>query len=300
MAWALRPAQQAGSASDPPSDEQLRSLLERDREEGWRAFIDRYTPALLAFIERAGIGDRDEAMEIYVLACQRLAEHDCAALRRRDPSRGSLGGWLAVVVRRAVVDWIRSKAGRRRMFAAVRELDRFHQRLFELYYWEGRRPAEAAYLSSVEFGRPVGLEEVLDALERVESVLTTRHRADLLSLAARSRPALSLDDDGEDAPSIDVAAELPDPEAALHVRELEQRLTRALAALPAEDAAIVSLKFGEGLTRAEIQRLLRLPALTEHRVRAIVAVLRAQLADVAPAAVRTTAKPLPAAGGADD
>ena len=82
---------------------------------------------------------------------------------------------------------------------------------------------------------------------------------------------------GEAAPEIDIAAAAPDPEAALQVREMEEHLSLALAALPPEDAAIVSLKFGEGLTRAQIQRLLRLPELTEERVRVILSALRALL-----------------------
>jgi hypothetical protein len=52
-----------------------------------------------------------------------------------------------------------------------------------------------------------------------------------------------------------------------------------MATLPAEDAVIVSLKFVEGLTRPQIQRFLRLPELTEHRVRTIVATLRTRLMD---------------------
>jgi DNA-directed RNA polymerase specialized sigma24 family protein len=72
-------------------------------------------------------------------------------------------------------------------------------------------------------------------------------------------------------------SESPDPETVLRTREIEERLNRALAALPPEDAAIVSLKYVEGLTRTQIQRLLRLPDLTEHRVRTIVAALRARL-----------------------
>jgi DNA-directed RNA polymerase specialized sigma24 family protein len=250
-----------------------------DPEAGWREFIDRHTPTLLSLIERAGIVDRDEAMEIYVRTCTRLSEHDYAALRRRDPSKGSLEGWLAVVVKRTIVDWVRSRAGRRRLFAAIRHLDRLHQRLFELYYWDERRLAEAAQILSAELRTDVSLATVLDALETIDAALTARHRSDLLSLAARSRHASSLDDDQEGAPIIEPAVDAPSPEAMLRAREMEARLEQALTKLPPEDAAIVSLKYGEGLTRPQIQRLLRLPVLTEHRVRTILAALRAHLGE---------------------
>ena len=258
------------------AEEDLRVLFAEDPERGWRAFIDRFTPTLLGLIERAGVTDRDEVMEIYVLACERLSEHDYAPLRRRDPAKGSLAGWLAVVVRRVAVDWVRSRSGRRRLFGVVRRLGRFEQRVFELYYWDGRLPTEIGHLLAAETGRPASIADVLDALAQIDAVLSERHRSELLSLAARRRRPVSLETDDEEM-AIDPPADAPDPESALQIRELERRLADALAALPTEDAAIVSLKYVEGLTRPQIQRLLRLPDLSEHRIRAIVGKLRALL-----------------------
>jgi hypothetical protein len=73
-------------------EDRLRLLLAEDPERGWRAFIDGYTPTLLALNRGAGVVDRDETMEVYVRACERLAANHYAALRRRDPSIGSLTG----------------------------------------------------------------------------------------------------------------------------------------------------------------------------------------------------------------
>jgi RNA polymerase sigma factor (sigma-70 family) len=273
--WRGRRPVPAESAS--VSDEEWPALLAADPERGWRVFIDTYTPTLLALIERAGVSGRDEAMDVYTRVCARLAEHNHAALRRRDPDGGSLVGWLAVVVRRAAVDYVRSQLGRRRIFAAVRALDLFHQRLFELYYWDGRTLAEAAEALRIEMRSDVSLESVLDGLEAVDRVLSDRHRSELLSMMARSRPAIRLEHDEDMATIPEPIAETPDPEAMLRTRELEDRLNRALATLPPEDAVIVSLKYVEGLSRPQIQRLLRLPELTEHRVRTIVATLRSRL-----------------------
>jgi DNA-directed RNA polymerase specialized sigma24 family protein len=272
VAW-----RRTGPSPDAITEERLQRLLAEDPERGWRAFIDGYTPALLALIARAGIVDRDETMEVYVQACERLAARNYAALVRRDPSIGSFAGWLAVIVKRAAVDWVRTRAGRRRMFAAVRDLDPFERRLFELFYWDGRRPAEAAELLGVELQQEVPLDRVFDALARIDSVLSSRHRSELLSTVARSRGAVSLDGDDDETPAVDPPATSLDPEAEMRARERHTLLTQALATLPAEDAVIVSLKFVEGLTRAQIQRFLRLPELTEHRVRTIVATLRARL-----------------------
>jgi RNA polymerase sigma factor (sigma-70 family) len=289
VGWRARWAT-SSTGGTPVADDQWPSRLAADPQGGWRAFIDAQTPFLLAQVERAGVVDRDEAMEIYTRICERLSEHDCAALRRYDPAAGSLRGWLAVVVRRAAVDYVRSQVGRRRIFGAVKALDRLHQRLFELYYWDGRSLAEAAEVLRSEERRDVSLEDVLDGLEIVERALSERHRSELLSLISRSRAPVPLDA-GDDGPATrpEPIADTPDPEAALRVREREARLAAALAALPAEDAAIVSLKYVEGLTRPQIQRLLQLPELTEHRVRTIVAALRARLGPETPATASRSA-----------
>jgi DNA-directed RNA polymerase specialized sigma24 family protein len=289
VVWRRRPAPADASATPVPREE-LHVLFAQDPARAWLVFLDRHTPELLALIERAGIVDRDEAMDIYVRTCERLADNQCAALRRRDPAKGSLSGWLAVVVRRTLVDWVRSRAGRRRLFSVIRDLDAFHQRLFALYYWDGRRPSEAAEILSVETKAEVSLSAVLEALETIDGVLTTRHRADLLSMAARSRAA-SLDDEEV---IVEPAADTLDPEASFRVREMDAQLTRAMARLPSEDAAIIGLKYGEGLTRPQIQGLLRLPELTEYRVRSILAALRSALAIES---VATSASRAPAAMG---
>src|SRR5437588_8764884 len=104
------------------SDQALRELLARDPAAGWNAFIDEHTPLLLALIEQAGMTRRDEAMELYLKVCERLSADDCARLRRRDPAVGSLQAWLATVTRHVLVDWVRSKRGRRRLFRSVKAL----------------------------------------------------------------------------------------------------------------------------------------------------------------------------------
>lgn len=257
------------------TDPELRALLAVDPRRAWRAFIDQHTPTLLALIERAGVVDRDEAMEIYVLACERLSAHDCDRLRRRDPAKGSIQAWLAVVIRHIVVDWVRSRAGRRRLFGAIKQLDPFDRQVFELYYWEDRMPAEIAEIIGTRSAARVGLDAVFAALARIERALTERHRADLLSLARRSRAPVSLDD--REGPVADVVDEAPDPEVAAAARESRDGLAQALASLPAEDAAIVRLKVIQGLSLKEIERALHLGRLTGQRLAAILDALRAAL-----------------------
>ena len=257
------------------TEQDFRTLLAADPLRAWRAFLDRHTPTLLALIERAGIVDHDEAMEIYVLACERLSENNCDRLRRRDPSKGSMQAWLSVVIRHVIVDWVRSRTGRRRLFGAIRELDAFDQRVFELYYWEDQMPAEIAEIIGTRSSTHVGLDAVFASLSRIERALTDRHRADLLALSVRSRAPLSMDDENADVG--DVVDDSIDLEASVAAKQSREALERALAALPREDAAIVRLRFIQGLSLKNVQSALHLKQLTEDRVAGIVEVLRTAL-----------------------
>lgn len=269
-----------------PTDAEIRDLLGTDPPRAWRAFVDRYTPSLLALIERAGIRDYDEAMELYLMTCERLAADNCARLRRHDPAKGPIGAWLGTVVRNVIVDWVRSRAGRRRLFHAVTALPPRAQQVFGLYYWQDRTPSEIAEILTMREAQPVGLGEVFEAMDAVDGVLNDRHRRELLAMAVRARTPVSLEMELEGG--LDVAAAAPDPEHALGARERTAALDRALASLPPEDAAIVRLRYVQGLTRTDIEHALHIDHLPEARVKSIVGRLRALLAPQA--AVREGAR----------
>jgi DNA-directed RNA polymerase specialized sigma24 family protein len=257
------------------SDQALHALLRDDPERGWRAFIDQYTPTLVALIARAGVADRDDAGDVYVRVCERLAAERCQRLRRHDPGKGALAAWLTTIVRHVVVDWVRSRAGRRRLFRSIERLEPFDQRVFALFYWEQRRPAEIAEALQMERREPVELADVLDALQRIQGSMTDRHRAELLALVARTRTPAAL----EDAEATPAAPRAPgNPEQSLQVRELDGLFAAALSALPAGEAAIVRLLFRQGWTRAQVQRALHLDELGTERVNAILRRLRELLA----------------------
>lgn len=264
------------AAVAPPEDADLRALLDRDPSGGWRAFVDRYTPALLSLIERAGIRDYDEAMEVYLTTCERLSADNCARLRRHDPARGPVTAWLGVVVRNVIVDWVRSRAGRRRLFQSIETLPGREQAVFELYYWNDRTPSEICEILTMREGRRVTLPDVFEAMDAIDGALTERHRRDLLAMAVRSRTPASLDAELERGLELPAAA--ADPEGALQSAEASAVLDTALASLPPEDAVIVRLKYVEGLSHRDIQRALHLDELPDARVKGIVAKLRSLLA----------------------
>jgi RNA polymerase sigma factor (sigma-70 family) len=240
-------------------------------------FVDTYTPTLLALIERSGVTDRDDVLDVYVRVCERLAENQCARLRRYDPRRGALAAWLTLVVRHLVVDWARSRRGRRRLFEGIRRLDRFDQQVFELHYWQQQRPSAIAEVMSRTLARHVALEEVLRALDRVHRALTSRNRAQLAALVARTSRLERLEDDARHS-SVEPLDTRNDPEAALQAREIEAAWTEALNELASEEAAIVRMVFVHGWTLEEVKRALHLQDLTRARVQSILDRLAAVLA----------------------
>ena len=260
----------------PLGDRALRELLSRDPAQGWRAFIDQYTPSILTSIEQAGITRRDDAMDLYVGVCEHLAAEDCARLRRHDPGKGTLHAWLRTVARNLVVDRVRSRVGRRRLFRSVRDLPAIDRDVFELFYWRERTPSEIAELLRDTDGRALGLARTLDALERVERALTERQRAELIAMASRGRRPASLDED-ESGSTIEPSDERPTPELALRMRQTRAAFAEALAELPPEDALIVSMKFVDGLTYGQIAHALHLTSVTLDRVSRILGQLRAKI-----------------------
>jgi RNA polymerase sigma factor (sigma-70 family) len=247
-------------------------------DELWRAFVDQHTPTLLALIERNGVRDHDEAMDLYVHTCQRLSANGCERLKRFDPRHGKIGAWLAVVVRNATVDWVRTRAGRPRLFAAIKALPPLDQRVFELYYWKESPLATIAGTLAQETQTAVAVPDVLDALGRIEAVLTPRHRRELVSLITRTRrPASLTATEDEEEGWLSVPSPDAGPEAQLEAQELTVAFDRALRSLPPEEAAIVRLKYVQGLSTRDVQAALHLERLTDERLRQILDKLRAAL-----------------------
>jgi RNA polymerase sigma factor (sigma-70 family) len=258
------------------TDDALRALVTEDPERGWRAFVDQYTPTLLALISRAGVVDRDDAGEVYVRICGRLAADRCSRLRRHDPAKGALAAWLTILVRHAVVDWVRSRSGRRRLFGAIRSLPALDQRVFQLFYWDRQRAPQILEALRSEQQYALELADVLDALERIQRAMSDRHRADLLCLIARNSPPSSLDAASASEPRSEAPGD--DPEHHLRVKEINAHFAAALAELPIEDAAIIRLTFVQGWSRHQVQRALHLDQLSPERMRRLLATLRELLA----------------------
>ena len=247
-----------------------------DVTHAWRLFLESHSPAILRQIRRGGVHRDDEVMDVYVRVCERLRRDECARLAAFDPARGTMLAWLAVVVRRVTIDWVRSRAGRRRHFAPIKRLGALERSAFELKYWQNSPPDDYAASLTALVGRPVHAHEADAALERVERALDQRHRAELCAALTRGRPAVSIDRlEGE--ASIPVADHRPDPEERVLAAEMAGELARLLARLPDEDRQILQLKFAHGCSHREMSTALGVDV-SDDRVRRAVARLRALIA----------------------
>src|SRR6185437_11611333 len=171
-----------------------------------------------------------------------------------------------------------ARAGRRRLFKSVQALPPLEQKVFELFYWENKMPAEIVGALEGQFGSP-SLADVFEAFARVQAALTDRQRAELVAMTARGAAPASLDaptDDDEQV--IDAPDPQADVESRARVRQIDALMERALAALPPQDVLVVRLKFVEGLTLKQIRAAVGVPSLGEPDVLAILDRLKRQLA----------------------
>lgn len=246
---------------------------ESDHAQAWRQFLESYSPSILRLIRRANVCRGDEVMDVYLRVCERLERDECARLFAFDPGRGTIVAWLAVVVRRVTVDWVRSRAGRRRHFASITRLGTLERCAFELKYWQDLPPDDYAASLTALVGRPVLADEADAALERVERALDQRHRTDLCAALTRAQPAVSLDRREGEA-SLPVPDRRPDPEERMLTAEISGQLGRLLTRLPGEDRQILQLKYAHGCSHREMSTTLGVDV-NDDRVRRAVARLRA-------------------------
>ncbi len=236
------------------SDDALLKLFRRRPDRAWRIFLDRYSGRIIGQLRALGL-DRDEAMDGFVFVCERLAEDGFRRLRqiRHTGQKGELVPWLRQVVKHSAIDWGWSQDGRQRLFRSVAALGELDQRVFQLHFWAGLKPAAIVEALRAEGEFKGHSFEVFDALERVFECLDAGQRWRLLSQLSKRRTSRSIDgietDNGVPWEPISVA---PDPEAALLRAEQRQVLDQAVAGLAARDRLIFRLRYDDGLSLADI------------------------------------------------
>ena len=187
------------STSAPILDAQLVHHLANGDDKGLEALYDRYGGALyaLAFTIVRDAADAEEIVMAAFLQAWRNAG-------RFDATRGSVAGWLTVIVRTRALDLMRSRARRdrimttasrdadgdpvgmgqgcdppsegveqaerrQRVSAALRELPVAQQKVIELAFFEGRSQSEIATmleepLGTIKTRAPAGMRKLRESL----------------------------------------------------------------------------------------------------------------------------------------
>ncbi len=241
------------------TDEELIELLRRDTSAAWTIFIERFSDHVFTQLRRMGF-DHDDAMERFVYVFERLSEDDCrrlTSIKTLEPT-GNLKAWLNKVIRNLSINWAWSENGRNRLLGFVAEMPAREQRIFQLFFWQGKTPFEIFEILRLEHDQTVAIEDVFRGLENVTTGLSEKKRWRLLSNLNRGRRELSLEIDSETNglgfEPVDMNS--PNPEERTVSTSAAGQLLEAARSLTDKEKLVVSLRYEEALTLKEVAEVL--------------------------------------------
>lgn len=213
-------------------------LADGDSVGAWDLFDARYRRLILATINRL-VSDPDDRMDVFGSVCQQLFANDCSRLRSYSPDRAaSVATWIVAVVRNLTVDWLRSRDGRRRTSVPA-DLVPIQRDIFQAICIEGASHVEAYEILRAGTGAGMSFPEFL------RHVRETRRRAPCPDQGPARAPDRDL---------------LPDDATVMPVNSAETGeaaawLAKALEAHPADVRLAVRLFVVEGMTAADVARV---------------------------------------------
>ncbi|MBN2092196.1 sigma-70 family RNA polymerase sigma factor [candidate division KSB1 bacterium] len=245
-------------------------LLKTEQSEGWQLFLKQYTETILRAIRRFSF-DYDESMEIYIYVCEKLAENNCARLKqfRGEGHKGqcTFPTWLITTVINFCRAWIRLKKGRRRLFEAVKNLSKFDQTVFELYYWQNYNESEINELLNTKSATQITPLKIHHSLQQINQVLTQKNKWKIVSALLRRIPTLSLeqlyDEHGEKLEIKEDNPAISGPDELLEQTYRQNLLHQAFNNLTAEEQQLLRLRFERDLSGREIGEVLNI---NKHKV----------------------------------
>lgn len=221
----------------------LAKLNAGDSQAAWDLFHDRYRRLILATIRRL-VPDHDDVMDLFSTVCQALSADDFARLRRyseKTASGASVATWLVAVVRNLTVDWLRQRDGRRRL-TVPSTLSSLQQEIYAAVCIGGHSHVEAYELIRARSGSSLSFPEFL------REVRATHLESPCPDRAPQRRPAR------------DIPAEIAIPSAdPAQAADSALRLAAALASQPADVRLAVTLFVVEGMSAADVARLVGWP-----------------------------------------
>ena len=198
--------------------------------------LERLTSAIA---RRHALSDED-ASDFASWVRDRLIANDYGVFRKF-VGRSSLSTYLTAVVGNLFRDYRNARWGRWRPTVGARRLGPVAVRLEELLFRDGHSMREAVQVLNSDFPS-VGEKEI----RRIAAALSPHYQVRELSLDALPTTTRLL------------ATPPADPIAVDAVAEVELAVNQVIACLPAQDAAILHMRFWTGLTVADVARALRL------------------------------------------
>jgi RNA polymerase sigma factor (sigma-70 family) len=204
--------------------------------------------------------DYDEAMERFVYIFEKLSEQDFRRLRsvKYAGDEGDLTPWLRQVVKNLCVNWAWSENGRKRLLGFVKEMSEREQRVFQVYFWQGKTPFEIYEILRLEHDKNVEVGDVFDALERINEHLSQKKLWRLISGLTKICKKLSLDktnnETGLSIEPIDLNQE--NPEIELQNKEFSKKINKAFNNLSTREKLIIQFRYEDAMTLTEIAKML--------------------------------------------
>lgn len=240
-------------------------LLEIKQVEGWRLFLEQYTETILRVVHRFSF-DYDESMEIYVYVCEKMSANNCARLKqfRGEGQNGhcAFPTWLITTVINFCRAWIREKKGRRRLFEAIKNLSKFDQMVFELYYWQNYNESEIIEILKTRYSNQRTAFQIHQSLQRIHLALTQKNKWKIVSALLRRIPTLSLDqlleEHGEKFETLQENYVISSPDELLDQEYSQNAIQEAFNTLTMEEQQLLRLRFERGLSAREISKILNI------------------------------------------
>jgi len=235
-----------------------------DSQAAWDLFAERYRRLMVATIKRL-VPDHDDVMDVFSTVCQALSANDFARLKQysdRSTQSASVATWLVAVVRNLTIDWLRQRDGRRRP-SIPSNLSALQQQIYAAICLGGHSHVEAYEVIRARSGSPMPFNEFL------REVRETNRIAPCPYIVTPRRQV-------NDPPPTE--ASLPELDPA-ETAESVRRLATALASQPADVQLAINLFVVEGMSAADVARLVGWPnaKAVYNRVTRALAHLRTQL-----------------------
>ena len=215
----------------------------------WHCFVNKYT-ALICSVLRRHLRDEENVRSEFAQVLMNLRR---GKLEKYE-GNSALSTWLVIVVRRHSVDVIRKTKGRWELPACIRSMPARNQRVYHLYFIEGRSLGEIRDL--ISHGEDfVALDEIIDVvqaqLHQLSRKLKSRldYGAQALRLGGESGFMLEYTDELQDDVRDRQGRETPEHD--LFRQETSQVLEKIklhFEFLSREDRNILKFRFDQGLS----------------------------------------------------